>query len=113
MRPGLAIMAQKQLAAWRAYAQNWDVYADDEHVRCAECHQSITRLADRNGARYEYSADDQWALLVAHLRQNHPDVERDVYGNDSGNAQENGTAHGSNSGIPVHINPPPSRGLSD
>lgn len=106
-------MAQKQLAAWRHYAEDWEVYADDEHVRCAKCDQSITRLADRNGARYEYSTEDQWALLVAHLRQNHPEIERDVYGNDGSDDQTGGASDGNSGDIPRDRDSSADRGLPD
>lgn len=113
MNHSLSIVAQKQLAAWRRYAEDWEVYANDEHVRCAECHQSIIRLADRNGTRYEYSAEDQWAMLVAHLRQNHPDVERDVYGNDSSDDQTGGASDSDSGDIPRYRDSLADRGLPD
>ena len=79
VRP-LGAIAQQQLTAWQEYAKEWDVYrSDDNHVRCVACDQSIIRLTDRNGVAYKYTREDQWALIVAHIRQAHQDTEREVY----------------------------------
>lgn len=99
-RPGLSVLAQKQLAAWVKYAQEWDVFMEDGHVRCARCKQSITRLSDRNGVAYTYSPDDQWSLLVAHIRQAHQEVEEEVYGTAGQDGKASGIALDSSGGIP-------------
>jgi hypothetical protein len=99
-------LAMAQLRAWEAYAEEWDIYREDNHIRCMACDQSVACLTDRNGIAYRYSENDQRALLIAHIRQNHQDIEREVY-------EAARIANGGNSDIPDDGDNPTDSGLSD
>src|SRR5208283_2484394 len=100
----LSPVAYNQLAAWVKIAHSWDVYIDANHVRCARCGQSVTCLSDRNGVAYNYSAEDQLTLLVAHIRQAHQEMESKAYGSES--TQAAGIALDNSGGIPPDSNSP-------
>lgn len=74
---GLAAVARQQLAAWQQIAGVWPLWLDaaEGHMRCAGCGQSVVRLADDSNRAFAYTAADWLALLVAHLRQAHPDMD--------------------------------------
>ena len=73
----VAPIAERQLAAWEALAAEWSSYADGPVRRCVSCHIGILRTHDDSGAEYQYT-DEQWlALVVAHLRQAHMDLDPD------------------------------------
>lgn len=105
-RRPISNIVRAQLDAWKAYAEDWDVYQEDNHIRCAACDQSVARLTDHNDIAYTYSRDEQWALLVAHIRQAHQNVEREVY-------EAAGIAGWANRNIPDDSDNPANSGLSD
>lgn len=76
---GLAPVAQRQLAAWQAIAQTWPLTLDAQegHLRCAHCQQSVARLADDQGRPYSYRPAEWLGMLVAHMRQAHPGADPD------------------------------------
>ncbi len=76
---GLAPLAQAQLAAWQDLAQTWPLTLDaaEGHIRCGRCQQSVARLADDLGKAYSYWVRDWLAMVVAHLRQAHPEADPD------------------------------------
>ncbi len=76
---GLGALARVQLAAWQQIASAWPLYLDaaEGHMRCCACTQSVARLTDDAHKAFSYTAGDWLALLVAHLRQAHPDMDPD------------------------------------
>jgi hypothetical protein len=83
--PGeLASIAQRQLAAYQAKAEEWPLNeiwrADirDDIMRhcmvCCQCYQNIYFISDDEGRVYDYTEDELKTLVVAHLRQSHPEV---------------------------------------
>jgi hypothetical protein len=72
-----------RLAAWEDLARGWatlrfyDVDAAAWNERCASCLGGIYRVTDPNGKPYPYSDADKLALVVAHLRQSHQDLDPD------------------------------------
>lgn len=87
MSRALAPLAVAQLGMWRACALQWPLYQEknSHHVRCAQCAQSIIRVADSSNNTYDYTHDQRIALIVAHIRQAHAEVESEVYGENSRN----------------------------
>ena len=83
----LAPVAERQLAAWEAIARDWPLYEDGDCERCASCHQNVIAVTDvlapveegtsRRPAAYAYTDEQRLALVVAHLRQAHMDLDPD------------------------------------
>ena len=76
-QPKLSSVATGQLAAWEDIARSWTLYNDDVCQRCVSCHMAVWRLLDENGNAYRYSVEQQLALIVAHLRQAHMELDPD------------------------------------
>jgi hypothetical protein len=80
----LGVLAKMQLAAWETLAEGWatfqvlDVDTGIYVERCASCFTSLWRHNDSTGAEYVYTDEQQRALVVAHLRLSHPDLDPDV-----------------------------------
>ena len=78
-RPGLAPVAQRQLAAWRALAGSWATELDSSgHPwtwRCSDCGKGILLATDTQGARYEWSAQTRLDMITLHLRNHHADLD--------------------------------------
>lgn len=81
MRPfasgGLSPVAARQLAAWQDIARTWPLYNDGICQRCASCHISVWRLVDEHGTEYRGTNEERQAMIVAHLRQAHQDLDPD------------------------------------
>lgn len=87
MRPfasgGVSPVAAGQLAAWEAIARDWltlqvfDADAGAWNERCGSCFAGLWRLADDHGQPYAYSGEDKLAMIVAHLRVAHLDLDPD------------------------------------
>ena len=74
----LSHVATGQLAAWEKIAEDWPDYHDKATVqRCVSCQVAIYRVADINGQPYTYTDEQRLALVVAHLRQAHMDLDPD------------------------------------
>lgn len=86
--PGeIAPIAWEQLKPYRDAASTWPVHEDGRFNRCRVCTQNIWFWHDANGNPYVYETDEIIALIVAHIRQVHPEVvtndgteEHDVLG---------------------------------
>jgi len=78
-RPGLAPLAQAQLAGWQEIADPWELITDPggSYARCHKCGQAIIRLFDDAGRPYAYPAGSELALKVAQLRQAHQELDPD------------------------------------
>jgi hypothetical protein len=81
----IAIMAVNQLAKWQAYAMTEPTQVSERdgevHRLCIRCGQSLcTEMKDTNS--YIMTLDTILSLLVAHLRQNHMELEPEVYGDE-------------------------------
>lgn len=95
--PGeIADIAIRQLAAYQLIAEGWGVYPvirreeyTDNHGLttygperecniCGVCEENIWFTSDPHGNKFTYSDDDILALIVAHIRQAHPEVTTDV-----------------------------------
>lgn len=86
-----AHIAQEQLRPYQEAAQTWPVKETmrrDNLQRarwcsvCRECDQSLWFTRDVKGVPYEYTEEEKLALIVAHIRQCHPDLEVKTDGND-------------------------------
>lgn len=81
----IATLALNQLAMWQVYAMTEPtqvIERDGEiHRICIRCGQSICTEMKHDDS-YIMSLETITALLVAHLRQNHMDLEPEVYGNE-------------------------------
>lgn len=73
----ISSVAKGQLAAWEDIARGWALYNDDICQRCASCHIAVWRLVDEHGTEYRYTSEQRLALIVAHLRQAHMDLDPD------------------------------------
>lgn len=72
--PGeLAPIALEQLAPYQRIAEDWGIYPQ-ECYRCKKCDQSLWFVNDKRGQLYRYTDDEILALIVAHIRQRHPEV---------------------------------------
>jgi hypothetical protein len=77
----IAPIAVRQLEAWQVYAESWPWPSDGKHTSCGACNARVITWVDRNGAAYQFSGEEQVALMVGHLRNRHRDREAEVYGN--------------------------------
>ena len=80
----VAPLALRQLAAWEEIAKDWATFdgADAEFPnvvveRCASCFGGIYRKTDDLGKTYAYTDAEVLALVVAHLRLAHADLDPD------------------------------------
>lgn len=77
-RGELAEIALQQLALWDLIAEAWDiryvVREDRECNICAMCAQNIYFTSDKTGNKYDYNEGELRALIVAHIRQRHPEA---------------------------------------
>lgn len=80
----ISSVALGQLAAWEDIARDWATVegTDAEFpnvvmVRCASCFGGLYRGTDDTGRPYHYTPEQQLALVVAHLRQAHMDLDPD------------------------------------
>jgi hypothetical protein len=82
MERTIAILAQKQLAQWQAYAMTEQVqyrFKDSQvHMCCIRCGQTMIPVHDGMNA-YLLNQETMRAAIVAHLRQNHEELEAEVY----------------------------------
>jgi hypothetical protein len=81
----LAILAKNQLYKWQEYAMNEPTQVSERdgevHRICIRCGQSVcTEMKGDNS--YIMSLDTIRSLVVAHLRQNHQELEAEVYGDE-------------------------------
>lgn len=65
-------VAERQLAAWEALAEDWETQEDLPVLRCAVCQRGILMLRDPMGGVYRYTHEQVLALKVLHLRNFHP-----------------------------------------
>ena len=85
----MSTLAERQLAAWEALAEDWPVSHDaqydravasserDRAYRCGDCGKGVALAFDEHGGRYLYT-DAEWrALVVLHLRNHHVDLDPD------------------------------------
>lgn len=78
-------VAAGQLAGWQDIARGWatievidvDFSPAVRNQRCASCLGGIYRVTDPHGKPYPYTDADLLALVVAHLRQAHMDLDPD------------------------------------
>lgn len=75
--PRLSYLATGQLAAWEQIADGWPMFEDWPCLRCASCLISVMRIADDQDHVYKYTDEQRRALVVAHLRQAHMDLDPD------------------------------------
>ncbi len=78
-----AEIAQEQLRPFREAAQTWPVYQEmrrqmrDDKTKhrwvhaCRICGQAIWFNSDENSQPYDYTEEEQLALITAHVRQCH------------------------------------------
>jgi hypothetical protein len=81
----IALIAQYQLVKWQRYAMTEPTQVSERdgeiHRICIRCGQSIcTEMKDTQS--YIMSLETILSLLVAHLRQNHMELEPEVYGDE-------------------------------
>jgi hypothetical protein len=69
-------IALEQLAEYQAIADTWPRYPDGRAVRCGSCDQALWFTYDRNGQPYRYKDNEKISLIVAHIRQRHPEVRK-------------------------------------
>jgi len=94
-RPGIAPLAQRQLAAWEALAGRWPLELDStshpwvwlpleldstSHPwvwRCARCPagKGVFLATDTAGARYRWTAQQRIQMITLHLRNHHLDLD--------------------------------------
>ena len=74
-------MALQQLAQWQAACVDWPRYPDGRAIRCGKCDQALWLTYDPQGQPFRYEDDELFTLIVAHVRQRHPEALYD-------NAQE-------------------------
>lgn len=75
----LSGVAVAQLAAWQERAKAWPLnVTGDGHQRCQACGQSVVRRFDDEGRPFTYATETLLALVVAHLRQVHGDLDPDA-----------------------------------
>ena len=70
-------LADRQLAAWQALAEDWETYADGRVRRCTACSASVYLITDAAGRPFQYGPDGLLALTVLHLRACHADMDPD------------------------------------
>lgn len=71
--PGeIAQVAIDQLKPYQVAAKTWGVYPDDRATRCKRCDQCIWFTFDPHGEIYHYDDEEIQSLIVAHIRQVHP-----------------------------------------
>ena len=81
--PGPRNLAAGQLAAWEKLAAGWETTdwraaGTVQFVRlCDRCGHGIMLVTDRDGRQYQYSPDQELALIVLHLRSHHQDLDPD------------------------------------
>jgi hypothetical protein len=68
----------RQLAAYQEIAVDWPRYPDGRANRCGKCDQNLWYTYDLNGNHYVYTDEEKLALVVAHIRQNHPEVHSGI-----------------------------------
>lgn len=80
----VAALAEWQLEKWREYMRTEFRlamgYKPTPVLICAWCDMTIIRLTDDNEIQYSWEFGQLEALSIAHLRNNHRDVEDKVYG---------------------------------
>lgn len=67
-------LALSQLAPYQMAAYDWPRYPDGRAVRCGKCDQSMYFTEDANEVKYVYTDEEKLALIVAHIRQVHPEA---------------------------------------
>ena len=70
-------LAERQLAAWEAIAEDWPVSESDRVYRCGDCAGGVALATDMGGVRYLYTHEQYLALVVLHLRNHHADLDPD------------------------------------
>jgi len=70
-------LAERQLAAWEAIAEDWPVSESDRAYRCGDCGKGIALATDAANVRYLYTHEQYLALVVLHLRNHHADLDPD------------------------------------
>jgi hypothetical protein len=73
----MGTLAERQLAAWEAIAEDWPAVIDGRVVRCAECGMGIRLLTDIAGVMFTFTHEQMLALTVLHLRNFHPGLDPD------------------------------------
>lgn len=96
-------VALAQLQAWETIARGWPVRCGPTeipgsfHVRCVVCGMTVFPVTV-NGVAYDCTLNQVLAGLVAHLRNVHRDIEREVYRDDPVNGIQD-TESSSSTGI--------------
>jgi hypothetical protein len=71
-------LAIEQLKKWQDIAQQWDTFEAPingrQGIHCRRCSQTIWFRTDMGGHVFLYTSDQILALVVAHIRQNHAEV---------------------------------------
>lgn len=82
-RPGIAPLAQRQLAQWESQAEKWTLELDTtEHPwvwRCGRCPsgKGVFLATDAQGARYQWTPRQRIQMITLHLRTHHLDLDPD------------------------------------
>jgi hypothetical protein len=79
-------IADEQLRPFREAAFTWPIRQELKDNRwcnlCRVCRQNIWFANDERKQPYQYTEDEKLALIVAHIRQCHPNMEVDDVAND-------------------------------
>ena len=74
----LAVIAVEQLQKWQDFAHTWPTFEakinSRDGVQCGRCSQTIFFRSDVGGNRFQYTAEQILALIVAHIRQRHEEA---------------------------------------
>lgn len=67
-------IALEQLAKFADVALTWPLVNTGRENRCQICMQNIWFTSDTKGEVFKYTTDEILALVVAHIRQRHPEA---------------------------------------
>jgi hypothetical protein len=70
----IAPIAKTQLEPYVVLATRWPLVWTAGYYRCRVCTQAIWRELDDNGHSYMWNESEITALVVAHIRQRHPEA---------------------------------------
>jgi len=77
------VIAVEQLKGWQDVAHTWPTFEAKingrDGVQCGRCSQTVFFRSDMGGNRFQYTADQILALLVAHIRQAHSEANSGDY----------------------------------
>jgi hypothetical protein len=74
-------IAERQLEEWQKRAEYWHTFPVHRDGRdmmvCGVCEQSLWFIKDRFDELFSYAVSEIMTLVVAHIRQRHPEVNPD------------------------------------